>query len=127
MADVTVFIIGDSNIDRNLPKLKTSEGQDELIQSASMVRATNLIQIKDALLAQNQTDNVLIVLAGLTNPVTSHMFEDLKTLRVHCEKVFGQVKAWILEGRTTNPDSLGKVDQNFTLNCDFASWYIGIC
>jgi hypothetical protein len=107
--DVTVFIIGDSNIDRNLPKLKASEEKDDLIQSTKMARATNLVQIQDALLGQVPAGNVLVVLAGLTNPVTSYLFEDLKAMREHCSKVFRQIKAWILEGRTTNPESLTKV------------------
>jgi hypothetical protein len=110
MAEVTVFIIGDSNIDRNLPKLQASEGIDPLVQSTTMARATNLVQIKDALLAQSQTGNLLVVLAGLTNPITSYMFEDLTKMRDNCKKVFGQIKAWILEGRMTNPDSLSKVN-----------------
>jgi hypothetical protein len=107
--NITVFIIGDSNVDRNLPKLKASEEKDDLIQTATMARATNLVQIQDALLNQVPGDNSLVVLAGLTNPVTSFLFEDLKTMREHCAKVFGQIKAWILEGRTTNPDSLARV------------------
>jgi len=67
------------------------------------------VQVKDALLAQTQTGNLLVVLAGLTNPITSYMFEDLPKMRDNCKKVFGQIKAWILEGRMTNPDSLSKV------------------
>ncbi len=109
MAEVTVFIIGDSNIDRNLPKLQVSERMDPLVQSTTMAWATNLVQVKDALLAQTQTGNLLVVLAGLTNPITSYMFEDLPKMCDNCKKVFGQIKAWILEGRMTNPDSLSKV------------------
>jgi hypothetical protein len=107
--EVTVFIIGDSNIDRNLPKLKASEEKDGLIQSTTMARATNLVQIQDALLGQVPNGNILVVLAALTNSVTSFLFEDLKAMREHCNKFFGQIKAWILEGRTTNPESLSKV------------------
>lgn len=74
MDELAFVIIGDSNVDRNFPKLQTSESEDPLVQSTVMVRATNLVQIHDALLSitdQKQS----IILAGLTNPLTSHLFE----------------------------------------------------
>jgi hypothetical protein len=50
MDELAFVIIGDSNVDRNFPKLQTSESEDPLVQSTVMVRATNLVQIHDALL-----------------------------------------------------------------------------
>ncbi len=108
MAEIHVHLIGDSNIDRHLPKLKSTEDKDPLIQSSTMVRATNMVQLKDAILSYTE-QLPLVVLAGLTNPITSHMFDGLPGMRENCVRTFSQIRAWIQEGRTTNPGSLSKV------------------
>jgi len=101
---VKLYIVGDSNVDRFYPIVKASRS-DPCIQDATVVRATNLAQIKEALVPAVPTEaRSHVLLACLTNPVTSYPYEGaLPMLLKHCVEVFDQLKAYIAEGRGSTP------------------------
>jgi hypothetical protein len=102
-------LIGDSNVDRYLPIVKAAK-EDPAIQDTSFVRATNLVQLREALVPPTPTEaHPNVVLACLTNPITSHPFDEYKTLVVHCNQTFAQILAWIQEGRGAAPGTLRQV------------------
>jgi hypothetical protein len=107
---VKLYIIGDSNVDRYFPLVKAAR-KEPSIQNASVVRATNLAQIKEALvptvLAETRSH---VLLACLTNPITNYSYEGAIPMLVkHCEEVFDQLKAYITEARGVTPGDLEQV------------------
>jgi hypothetical protein len=107
---VKLFIIGDSNVDRYFPTVRAAR-KEPSIQDATVVRATNLAQIKEALLP-----NVLseprshVLLACLTNPITNYSYEGATPMLVkHCGEVYDQLKAYITEARVATPRDLEQV------------------
>jgi|688.fasta_scaffold1066935_1 hypothetical protein len=107
---VKLYIVGDSNVDRFYPIVKASRS-DPCIQDATVVRATNLAQIKEALVPAVPTEaRSHVLLACLTNPVTSYPYEGaLPMLLKHCVEVFDQLKAYIAEGRGSTPGNMEQV------------------
>jgi hypothetical protein len=94
-----LHLIGDSNVDRYLPIMKAAK-EDPAIQETSFMRATNLVQLREALVPPSPTEtHPNVVLACLTNPITNHPFDEYKTLVVHCNQTFAQILAWIQEGQ----------------------------
>jgi hypothetical protein len=90
-------LYGDSNVVRFLPKLKEVKS-DPSIQSVSMTKTTNEVLLRDAL--SNPTSAYpLIIIASLTNLITSKYFEDYDLMVEHCKTVFNDVQLWIQEGR----------------------------
>ncbi len=86
---VKLYIVGDSNVDRFYPIVKASRS-DQSIQDAIIVRATNLAQIKEALVPAAPVEaRSHVLLACLTNPVTNYPYEGaLPLLLKHCGEVF---------------------------------------
>ena len=107
---VKLYIVGDSNVDRFYPIVKASRS-DPCIQDATVVRATNLAQIKEALVPAVPVEaRSHVLLACLTNPVTSYPYEGaLPQLLTHCGEVFDQIKAYIAEGRGSTPGNMEQV------------------
>jgi hypothetical protein len=90
-------IFGDSNVARFLPKLKEIKS-DPSIQSVSMTKSTNEVLLRDAL-SSPKSAYPLIIIASLTNLITSKYFEDYDLMVEHCKAVFNNVQLWIQEGR----------------------------
>jgi hypothetical protein len=107
---VKLYIVGDSNVDRYYPVVKASRN-DPSIQDATVIRATNLAQIKEALVPAVPAEaRSHVLLACLTNPVTSYPYEGaLQLLLNHCTEVFDQIKAYIIEGRSATPGNMEQV------------------
>jgi hypothetical protein len=84
--------------------------EDPAIHETTFARATNLVQLKEALVPSVSTNPYPnVVLACLTNPLTNHPFDEYKTMVNHCNQVFAQVLAWIEEGRGAVPGTLRQV------------------
>jgi hypothetical protein len=107
---VKLFIVGDSNVDRYFPVVRAAR-KEPSIQDATLVRATNLAQIKEALLPNVLSDpRSHVLLACLTNPITNFSYEGAMPMLVkHCEEVYDQLKAYITEARVANPGDLEQV------------------
>ena len=105
-----LFIIGDSNVDRYFPVVKAARNEPS-IQDATVVRATNLAQIKEALLPTVLSGpRSHVLLACLTNPITNYPYEGAMPMLVkHCGEVYDQLKAYITEARVTTPGDLEQV------------------
>jgi hypothetical protein len=107
MSEVKIHFVGDSNIDRYLPVVKSVQ-DDPYMVGATMSKAVNSVQLQQALSTPVELHPV-IILAAITNPVTSHLFTDFNTMRAHCNQMFAQIQAWINDGRTAVPGSMQKV------------------
>ncbi len=106
---ISLHLVGDSNIDRYLPLVKAVK-EDPGIQEATFLRATNMVQLQEALVPSNPTTaHPNVVLACMTNPITNFPFEDFTSLMSHCTKTFTQIQAWIQEGRGALPGTLSRV------------------
>jgi len=107
---VKLFIIGDSNVDRYFPAVRAAR-KEPSIQDATVVRATNLAQIKEALLPTVLSEpRSHVLLACLTNPITNYSYEGAMPMLVkHCGEVYDQLKAYITEARVTTPGDLEQV------------------
>jgi hypothetical protein len=104
-----LHIVGDSNVDRYLPIVKACK-EDPIIQDVTFVKATNLVQVKNALVPEKpETIYPAVVLACLTNPITNYAYEDYKEMIVHCNKTFSQIQAWVQEGRGALPGTMQQV------------------
>jgi hypothetical protein len=112
---VRLYIVSDSNVDRYFPVVKAAR-DDPSIQDATVLRATNLAQIKEALVpAVSVEARSHVLLACLTNPISNYPYEGaLSMLLKHCTEVFDQLKAYIVEGRGATPGHLEQVRKYFT-------------
>ena len=106
---IKLFLIGDSNVDRHFAKVKSARN-DPCFENVTVVKATNLAQVKGAVspaeLAEARSH---VLLACLTNPIASFPFTDISSLLKHCDSVFAQVKSYIAEGRAAVPGDLEQV------------------
>jgi hypothetical protein len=102
-----LLLIGDSNVARFLPGVKTARADQEL-QATTLLRATNLVQVKDHLTNPTQASEH-VVLAALTNLVTSFIYEDSTSLAAYCEKTFASVMSWVETGRSHLTGALANV------------------
>jgi len=90
-------IFGDSNIVRYLPKLQEVKS-DPSIQAVTLTKATNAVLLRDGL-SNPKSALPLIIIAALTNLITSKYFDDYDLLVEHCKTVFNDVLLWAQEGR----------------------------
>jgi hypothetical protein len=106
---IKLSIIGDSNVDRHFAKVKSARN-DPCFQNVTIVRATNLAQVKAAVcppeLAEARSH---VLLACVTNPIADYQFADVSALLKHCDAVFTQLKSFIAEGRANVPGDLEQV------------------
>jgi len=106
---VKLCIVGDSNVDLYFPVVKATR-DDPSIQDTSVIHATNLAQIKDALVLTVLLEvRSHVLLACLTNPLTNYPYEGFQSLIKHCQEVFEQLKAFIAEGRGATPGNMEQV------------------
>jgi hypothetical protein len=96
-------------VDRFLPLVREARS-DPCIQSVTFVRATNLPQIKDAVLLPEPVEaRPHVLLACLTNPITNLVYDNLPSLLKHCDYVFTQIKTFIAESRIAVPGDMEQV------------------
>ncbi len=107
MSETKLHFIGDSNVDRYLAVVKSTE-EDPYLSGATLTRAVNLLQLQDALSTPVELHHTVVV-AALTNPTTSHVFSTFNGVRAHCDHVFAQIQAWINDGRAAIPGAMQKV------------------
>jgi hypothetical protein len=96
-----LLIAGDSNVARFLPVVKATKRDGEL-QATELLRATNAVQLKEHLASPKQPSDHLIV-AALTNVITSHVFSNTSTMTSYCERTFSELMTWIEAGRANLP------------------------
>jgi hypothetical protein len=60
------------------------------------------VQLKDHLSSPKQASDHIIV-AALTNLITSHVYVDSNTLISHCERTFAELMTWVEAGRSNLP------------------------
>ncbi len=118
------LILGDSNVVRYLPKLKETSS-DPSIQSVSLIKTTNEVLLRDAL-SNPRSVSPLIIVAALTNLVTSKYFEDYDLLIEHCKSVFNDVQLWIQEGRNNLDGFASQVCNHFIHNLFWAWEYLSV-
>ena len=107
MSKTSLHLVGDSNVIRYLPLVKSVK-DDPYIQESTMSRAVNVVQLEEALTSPAKVTPIVII-AALTNPIISYPFEDYSGMLKHCERFFSQVKAWIVAGRSALPGTFEKV------------------
>jgi hypothetical protein len=107
MSETKLHFIGDSNVDRYLAVVKSTE-EDPYLSGATLTRAVNLLQLQEALSTPVEL-HPTVVIAALTNPTTSHVFSTFGGVKAHCDHVFAQIQAWINDGRTAVPGAMQKV------------------
>ena len=107
MAQTSLHLIGDSNVVRYLPLVKSVK-DDPFIQESTMSKAVNSVQLQEVLSAPQKVYPT-IILAAMTNPITACPFEDYPQMIKHCERFFTEVKAWIEAGRASAVGAYQKV------------------
>jgi len=109
---IKLCLIGDSNVDRHFAKVKAAR-DDPCFQNVSIIRATNLAQVKAAVSPPEVTEaRSHVLLACLTNPIADYQFTDVPSLLKHCDSIFTQLKSYIAGGRATLPGDLEQVNFN---------------
>jgi hypothetical protein len=110
---IKLCLIGDSNVDRHFAKIKAAQNEP-CFQNVSVVRATNMAQVKAAVcppeLAEARSH---VLLACVTNPLADSQFTDITSMLKHCESIFTQLKSYIAEGRAAVPGDLEQVNFNY--------------
>ncbi len=107
---IKLCLIGDSNVDRHFAKVKAAR-DDPCFQNVSVIRGTNLAQVKAAVSPPEVTEaRSHVLLACLTNPIADYQFTDLPSLLKHCDSIFTQLKSYIAGGRATLPGDLEQVN-----------------
>jgi len=107
---IKLCLIGDSNVDRHFAKVKAAR-DDPCFQNVSIIRATNLAQVKAAVSPPEVTEaRSHVLLACLTNPIADYQFTDVPSLLKHCDSIFTQLKSYIAGGRATLPGDLEQVN-----------------
>jgi len=117
-----LLLIGDSNVARFLPTVKSSR-KDQELQATSMWRATNLVQLKEKL-ATPEAAAEHVVVAALTNVITSHVYVDSATLTAYCANTFSAIMNCIEAGRAHLPGAHENVSQLSVAN---HRWGILVC
>jgi len=122
---IKLYLIGDSNVDRHFAKVKSARN-DPCFESVTVVKATNLAQVKAAVSPAELVEaRSHVLLACLTNPIASFPFTDVPSLLKHCDSIFTQLKSFIAEGRAAVPGDMEQVNaKNYNLyNCAIVSSY----
>jgi hypothetical protein len=79
--------------------------------NVTVMRATNLAQIKEAIQPAVAVEaRTHVLLACLTNPISMYPYTNPQQLVKHCESVFTQVRAYIAKGRGAIPGDLEQVE-----------------
>jgi hypothetical protein len=108
-----LLLVGDSNVARFLPAVKSAR-RDQELQATSMLRATNLVQLREKL-ATPVSASEHVILAAMTNIITSHVYVDSASLTTYCESTFSSVMNWIEAGRI----HLSGAHENVSINLGY--------
>jgi len=108
-----LLLVGDSNVARYLPTVKSAR-KDQELQATAMLRATNLVQLKEKL-ATPEVAAEHVIVAALTNLITSHVYVDSASLTTFCETTFAGVSNWIEAGRIHLSGAHENVSLYFTI------------
>jgi hypothetical protein len=100
-------LYGDSNVERFFPLVKERK-TDPQIQATTYTKTTNAVLLHEAL-THPTTAHSIIVIAALTNLLTSKYFDDYDKLVEHCTSVFRDVLLWVEEGRNALPGFAAQV------------------
>jgi len=107
---IKLYLIGDSNVDRHFAKIKSARN-DPCFENVTVIKATNLAQVKAAVSPTELVEaRSHVLLACLTNPIANFPFTDVPSLLKHCDSIFTQVKSFIAEGRAAVPGDLEQVN-----------------
>jgi hypothetical protein len=110
---IKLCLIGDSNVDRHFAKIKAARN-DPCFQNVSVVRATNMAQVKAAVSPPEVAEaRSHVLLACVTNPIADYQFTTVTSLLKHCDSVFTQLKSYIAEGRAAVPGDLEQVNSSY--------------
>jgi len=114
---IKLYLIGDSNVDRHFAKVKSARN-DPCFESVTVIKATNLAQVKAAVSPTELVEaRSHVLLACLTNPIASFPFADctdVHSLLKHCDSIFTQLKSFIAEARAAVPGDMEQVNaKNF--------------
>jgi hypothetical protein len=114
---IKLYLIGDSNVDRHFAKVKSARN-DPCFESVTVIKATNLAQVKAAVSPTELVEaRSHVLLACLTNPIASFPFADctdVNSLLKHCDSIFTQLKSFIAEARAAVPGDMEQVNaKNF--------------
>jgi hypothetical protein len=110
---IKLCLIGDSNVDRHFAKVQAARN-DPCFQNVTIIRATNLAQVKAAVSPPEVTEaRSHVLLACVTNPIADYQFTDVPSLLKHCDSIFTQLKSYIAEGRATVPGDLEQVNSSY--------------
>ena len=96
-----IALIGDSNVNRHLDSAKAANPSDRSIRQSHLIVAFNAVQLKSALVSQNEHRKV-VVLAALTNPITNFTFLGGDQLIIDLRLFLQQVCSWIQQGRNAD-------------------------
>ena len=114
---IKLCLIGDSNVDRHFAKIKAARN-DPCFQNVSVVRATNLAQVKAAVSPPQVVEaRSHVLIACVTNPIADHNFVNIASMVKHCDSVFTQLKSYIAEGRAAVPGDLEQVIYLLPFSC----------
>ncbi len=112
---IKLYLIGDSNVDRHFAKIKSARN-DPCFQSVTVIRATNLAQVRAAVSPPEVAEaRSHVLLACLTNPIADYLFTDVPALLKHCDSIFTQLKSFIAEGRAAVPGDMEQVNADMSL------------
>jgi len=113
---IKLHLVGDSNVDRHFAKLKSAR-DDPCIKNVTVIRATNMAQVKSAMRlpegAEASEARSHVLLACLTNPIVDYQFTEAALMLKHCESIFTQFKSYIAEARSAVPGDLEQVNCNY--------------
>ena len=114
---IKLCLIGDSNVDRHFAKVKAARN-DPCFENVTIIKATNLAQVKAAVSPPEVTDaRSHVLLACLTNPIADHQFTNVSSLLKHCDSIFTQLKSYIAGGRAAVPGDLEQVNFSYFFVC----------
>jgi len=128
---IKLYLIGDSNVDRHFAKVKSARN-DPCFENVTVVKATNLAQVKAAVSPTELVEaRSHVLLACLTNPIASFPFADctdVNSLLKHCDSIFTQLKSFIAEARAAVPGDMEQVNAKtlINFNCAIGSTF-GCC
>jgi hypothetical protein len=117
-----ISIIGDSNVNRHLNQAKAANPADTYIRQSHLITAFNGQQLQSSLVSQNE-HRKFVVIAALTNPITSLVFLGGDQLIIDVRLLLQQLSSWIQQGRNYDDGTNSNI---FILPPQFRrqpSWY----
>jgi len=91
-------IVGDSNVNHHLDQAKAANPADPTLRQSHLITAFNGAQLQSSLTGQNEHRRFVVV-AALTNPITSLVFLGGDQLIIDVRLFLQQFCSWIQQGR----------------------------